>query len=269
MKKLFTVLLSVLLVLGLTACGGSSADSGESTETNDPLADALLTSGKIIVATSPDYPPFESLSASGELEGFEIEMIGQLVDVLNEQLGTSYEIEFKQMSFDTIISAVQAKQADIGLSAFSYTEERAQMVGFCNTHISTNQMIITRNDTGIASPEDFEAGMKVGAPESTTAYMIVSEYFPELEVVTPGDYTVIFQNLVAGNLDLVVADYAVGINYVNENDNLVMCEEPLLSETLSMIVNIDNTTLKDALNTALDTYLASEQYQALKDAWGM
>jgi len=265
MKKFIAIVISLMLVLSLAGCGSGS----KSASSDSPLAGALLTDGKIIIATSPDYPPFEYLDSNGTLQGFEIDMIAQLVDEFNKQNGTDLEIEFKQMSFDTIISAVQAGQVDLGMSAFSYTEERAQMVSFCTSHLTTKQMIITRNDTGIASAEDLVAGLKVGAPESTTAYTIVSEWFPDLEVVTPGDYTVIFQNLVAGNLDLVVADYAVGINYVNEYDNLVMCEEPLLEETLCLITGKDNTVLTDAFNKALDTYLASDEYKALCDTYGM
>ena len=263
MKKVIVLLISLMLIFSLAACGGGSksADNG--------FTGSLLTKDKIIIATSPDYPPFEYLDSDGSLKGFEIEMIDQLLGVINEQNKTKLGIEFKQMSFDTIISAVQAGQVDIGMSAFSYTEERAQMVNFCQSHLTTKQMIITRKDTGITSYEDFEAGMKVGAPESTTAYTIVTEYFPDLEVVTPGDYTVIFQNLVAGNLDLVVADYAVGINYVNEYDNLVMCEEPLLEETLCLINNKDKSAVTEAFDKALDVYLASDDYKALCEKYGM
>ncbi|MBR3297353.1 MAG: amino acid ABC transporter substrate-binding protein [Firmicutes bacterium] len=262
MKKVIVLLISLMLVFSLAACGGGkSSDSG--------FTGSLLTKDKIIIATSPDYPPFEYLDSDGSLKGFEIEMIAQLVDVINEQNKTNLGIEFKQMDFSTIISAVQAGQVDIGMSAFSYTEERAQMVNFCTSHLTTKQMIITRDDTGIASADDFKAGMKVGAPTGTTAYTIVSEWFPDLEVVNPGDYTVLFQNLLAGNLDLVVADYAVGINYVNEHDNFVMCEEPLLEETLCLINNKEKPVVTETVNKALDAYLASDTYKALCDKYGM
>ena len=261
MKKVLAILLTLMMVFALAACGSGSSDSG--------FAGSLLTKDKIIIATSPDYPPFEYLDADGSLKGFEIEMIDQLVDVINEQNKTDLDIEFKQMDFSTIISAVQAGQVDIGMSAFSYTEERAEMVNFCTSHLTTKQMVITRDDTGIASADDFQAGMKVGAPTGTTAYTIVSEWFPDLEVVNPGDYTVIFQNLLAGNLDLVVADYAVGINYVNEHDNLVMCEEPLLEETLCLINNKEKPVVTETVNKALEAYLASDEYKALCEAYGM
>ena len=55
MKKLFCVVISVLLLMTmLTACGSSKGAS----------LDKIQKAGKLTIATSPDFPPFESLDGN-------------------------------------------------------------------------------------------------------------------------------------------------------------------------------------------------------------
>ena len=267
MKKLLTVLFASLMVFCLAGCSGSNdaaTDAADATvEATNPLDDALLADGKIIIGTSPDYPPFETLSAAGELEGFEIDLMKEVVDILNEQNGTNYEIEFKQMDFSTIIGALQASQIDIGLSGFTYSPERDCI--FTTPHFGTKQVIVTREDTGITCADDL-IGKKVAAGEGTTGDMALIEIVDEGNVTYPGDYTVMYQALQAGQLDAVVSDEAVGDNYVAEM-GLVKCAEALVDEEMSFIIKTGNTVLADAVNKAVETFMATDGYNALVAKW--
>ena len=56
MKKIIAMLLAVLLVAcALSACGSTKGS---------PLA-KIEKAGKLTIATSPDFPPFESLNGDG------------------------------------------------------------------------------------------------------------------------------------------------------------------------------------------------------------
>ena len=94
--------LAGLMALSLTACGGGSAGTDGGKAQN------------IIIAISPDYPPFDDLTTDGELTGFDVEMGEWIFEWLNAN-GYNYTHEWKQLSFDTIISAIQADQVDLGL----------------------------------------------------------------------------------------------------------------------------------------------------------
>ncbi len=261
MKKLLSVCLLICLVLGLCAC----ASDPKPQESAGPLDDVLLTSGKIIVGTSPDYPPFESLNAAGEVEGFEVDLLNGVIKVLNEQNGSNYEVELKQMDFSTIISAMQANQIDVGMSGFTYNPERDCI--FATPHLVSKQVIVTREDTGIAGPDDL-VGKKVAAGTGTTGAAALAEVVGEENVLYPGDYTVMFQSLAAGQLDAVVADEAVGDNYVAEF-GLVKCAEALVDEEMSFIMKTGNTKLEEAFNKALEAFMATADYQKLLDDYGL
>ena len=89
MKKMMICCLTVLCVFGLFGCG--SKDEATTFES------ALLKEGSLIVGTSPDYPPFETLDANGELIGFDIDMMKELIDIINKQQKTNLTLEFKQV----------------------------------------------------------------------------------------------------------------------------------------------------------------------------
>ena len=260
MKKLLTIAITLCMFIGLCACSSKQEEVND-----DPFADALLTSGKIIVGTSPDYPPFESLNAQGEVEGFEVDLLNEVLKIFNEQNGTDYTVELKQMDFSTIISALQASQIDIGMSGFTYSPDRDCI--FATPHLVSKQVIVTREDTGINGPDDL-MGKKVASGTGTTGAEALAALIGEENVLYPGDYTVMFQSLAAGQLDAVVADEAVGDNYVKEF-GLKKCEKSLVDEEMSFIIKTGNTKLADAFNKAIETFMATPEYEALKDRYGL
>ncbi len=259
MKKLLTIAIALCFLFSLCGC-----DSSDDTE-DSPFKDALLTEGKIIVGTSPDYPPFESLNAQGEVEGFEVDLLNEVMKVFNEQNGTNYTVELKQMDFSTIISALQANQIDVGMSGFTYSADRDCI--FTTPHLISRQVIVTREDTGINGPDDL-AGKKVASGTGTTGAEALGELIGPENVLYPGDFTIMFQSLAAGQLDAVVADEAVGDNYVTEF-GLKKCEQSLIDEEMSFIIKTGNTVLADAFNKAIEAYIDTPAYQALKEAYGL
>ena len=73
--------------------------------------------GKLTIATSPDFPPFESLGDNNEVVGIEIDVL----NLICEQLGVTLEIN--QMDFDSVLPGVQAGKFDVGVSGISVTEK--------------------------------------------------------------------------------------------------------------------------------------------------
>ena len=115
-----------------SASGSSASASAASASASASSAAAateikLLTDGKLVIGTSPDYPPFENLE-NGEFVGLDME----IAKAIGEKLGL--EVEFKSLQFDAIIPAVAAGgQVDMGISGFTVDPDRAKEIDFSST----------------------------------------------------------------------------------------------------------------------------------------
>ena len=148
MKKIALILVIVMMMSLLTGCGAK--DSG--TEA----------ANKLVVATSPDFPPFESLQADGTVVGIEID----LLNIICEKLGKELVIE--QMNFDSVLPGVQAGKFDLGASGISVTEERQKNVLFTDPYCLAAQAIVVTADSPITCKADLE-GKTVSVQTGTTA----------------------------------------------------------------------------------------------------
>ena len=107
LTKLTALALALVMVLGLLAgCGSSNADSSTDNSGEDTAK------AKLVVATSPDFPPFESLEG-GEVVGIEVDIL----KLIAEKLGM--ELDIQQMDFDSVIPGVQAGKFDVGMSGIT------------------------------------------------------------------------------------------------------------------------------------------------------
>ena len=117
--------------------------------------------GKLVVATSPDFPPFESLDKAGNVIGWDIDV----AKALAEKLGV--ELEIQKMEFDAVLSSVAAGKVHIGMAGISNTAKRDESVDFSMNVFDSSQMIIVRADnTSINGPMDL-AGKTVAVQAGT------------------------------------------------------------------------------------------------------
>ena len=85
---------------------------------------------KIKVGISADFPPFEYYNENGELYGFDVD----LMNYIGERIG--FEIEFVNMSFDQLFSAVMGGEVACAISAIAITEERKNVIDYTVPYLS-------------------------------------------------------------------------------------------------------------------------------------
>ena len=247
MKKLFKGLLVAAMALTMTACGGGESGSNEQ---------------KLLIGISPDYAPYESLNTDGEMEGFDIDMTKELINIMNEN-GGNYTYEFKQMSFDTISTSLMAKQIDLGISGFTMHDDWDVL--WSNKYNDSKQVALVSEDSSIQTVKDLE-GQKIGAQLSATGEACAND-IKDAKVTTVTDVKVLVETLKSGGVDAVILDYAVAKNY-DSQDAYRMIDEALLEEENLIIANKDSQELMDDVNKALDEFIKSDKYTELKEKWG-
>ena len=242
-------LLAVLLIPSASAFG-SDGDFRSQLQKKDTL----------VIGTSPDYPPYESLE-NGKLVGFDIE----LFEAVGAALGL--KVEWSQMNFDNILVAVPAGQVDIGVSGFTYSEERAKNLLFNKVpYLKSGQVAFVRADSDIKSVNDFP-GRHFYAGLGTTGENALKE-IEGLKISNTMDYQIAFEMLGRGQLDGIVCDVAVGEGYVKAL-NLRAIAPPLVDEENFIITRLGNDLLAAAIDAELVKIMAGDFYKDLRAKFKM
>ena len=233
LKKIGSVLLVAACVFSLAACG-SKKDSGESEDGGK--------ADKLVMATNAEFPPYE-YHEGDEIVGIDAE----IAEAIAEELGMELEIE--DMAFDSIIPAVTAGKADIGVAGMTVTEDRKESVDFSEPYTTATQVVIVKEDSDIAGPDDL-VGKKVGVQLGTTGDI----YASDIEDATVEQYNKGFeavQALTQGKIDAVVIDGQPAKEFVKEAEGLKILDEAFTEEEYAIAIAKDNTELKDQINDAL------------------
>ena len=267
MKKFVALMLALVMVFALCACGGNGdtkdpADNEAkdySTMTLDELKAELKTvsDGKLTVATSPDFAPYEfyALNEKEEpvLAGFDM----ALAQLIADKLGL--ELEVIPMDFDGTISELGAKKVDISLAGYSPDPDREDLMNFSTIYYKGGQSFwCTKatadkfSDLASANKADFTIGAQVGSIQADLAH----ENTPDANVLEMSKVTDIIADMLAGKMDGAFIETAVGETYAkNYPDLQKVCDVPYDQEGSVVGVNKDNAVLLAAINLIVEEAL--------------
>lgn len=241
-------------LLALVGCGSSSSTTAETTAAASSAADGdlgLLTEGKLTVASSPDFPPFESLDDAGEYVGYEVELIKAVAEKLD------LEVEFVNLQFDAILPAIVAGgKADCGLSGFTITPEREKEVNFTESYYTDDLCVITMKSNADITADNYDEklnaeGVIIACQTGTTGETYAQENYPKATVSGFGNANDTFAALQAGQATAIVTNWAVGASMLDSYTDTQMIGEIATGENYGICINKDNTALLDAMNTAI------------------
>ena len=226
MKKMVKVI-AIVAVLVMAVCIFAGCSSNKS------AVEKIKKAGKLTVLTEPGFAPFEYIDADGNIAGVDVEISKKVA----EKLGV--EAEIVAMSFDGIISAVQAGKGDLGAAGITATEERAKQVAFSANYVDTGiYIIVPEGSEKVTGPDSIAEGVAVGVQLGTTSDLFVSDTGAEV-----GRYTTVADAVVAlqsGKVDAVVADELPAQDAVANNPGLVVIDEPLTVEQYAIAVAQEN-----------------------------
>ena len=259
MKKLFCAALAAAMLMATMSGCGSSQNRLEK----------ILESGKLVLATSPDFAPleFEDLS-SGEAQyvGSDIE----LAKYIAEKLGV--ELEISAMDFSAVQAAIPSGQADIAISGFAKTEERAQ-----NMELSTpfnitedgGQTVLVAKGEGAnyTAAEDF-SGLQIGAQNGSLQYNLVSEQLPDdVEIVPVGSLNDGVLMLETGKIDALASDLSNAELLLESHDGIETTDFMFeySSEGNVAAVKKGETELIEAVNEIIEEVNELGLYDQWKD----
>jgi len=225
---------------------------------------------KIRIGVEGAYPPFSSLTADGELVGFDID----IANALCAEMGVKYTLV--QQDWDGMIPALRARKYDIIIASMAITEARKKQVAFTDKYYQVPAKFVRKKDSGIEISKAGLKGKVVGVQRATTHdNFITGEFGSGVEIKRYATQDEAYLDAVAGRLDLLLADSVplqdgfldtdlgkdwefVGPGYTNVK---------YYGEGAGIAVAKKNQDLVDKLNKAIEAIRANGTYKKINDKY--
>ncbi|KRN78390.1 polar amino acid ABC transporter inner membrane subunit [Fructilactobacillus lindneri DSM 20690 = JCM 11027] len=152
-----------MLLVVVALCVGSIASRPAHAE--DQSLNRVKQKGTLVVAISPDYPPYEfQVNQNGK-------QVDQGIDVdLAKQMAKDLHVKpvFKNMSFDSVLVAVQTGKADMAIGGINPTPARRQNADFSKIYYNGGQdFLVNKKDAGKIKDKNSLKGQKLGVQSGT------------------------------------------------------------------------------------------------------
>lgn len=133
MKKIIAMLLAILMLVGLTACGSKS-----DAKTDSDVA-YVKEKGTLVVGIT-DFAPMDYQDENGNWIGFDADM----AKAFAESLGVT--AEFIEINWDTKESELSAKAIDVVWNGMTLTDGVRKAMGTSNAYCSNGQVVVVKAD---------------------------------------------------------------------------------------------------------------------------
>ncbi|RKM57436.1 amino acid ABC transporter substrate-binding protein [Butyrivibrio sp. X503] len=257
------------MAFGLAACGASKESAQNTTATQegaDTAADAdakeeikTVTPGKLTVATSPDFAPYEfyAIGEDGtpELAGFDIALAGYIADYLG------LELEIVPVDFDGVLMEVQTKSVDIGISGLSPDPKREAIMDFSELYYVGGQSFVTsvdKKDKFKNLDDTNSSNLEIGAQTGSIQVDLAKTYSSSADIIQLSKVTDIVAEIIAGKLDGAYIETPVAESYAKNYPELyIALDVPYEgAEGAAVGVSKGNEALLKGVNEAISKALA-------------
>ncbi|MDO5036745.1 MAG: transporter substrate-binding domain-containing protein [Tissierellia bacterium] len=234
MKKILALCLIMLMALGLVACGGENNAPAEEADgqaaeeevaqevAGENVLEKVKASGKLVVGTSADYPPYEfhaMIDGEDKIVGFDMDIAGEIA----KDLGV--ELEIVDMDFDAILSAASTGVVDLGIAGINPDPTRDESVDFSDIYFQSEYTFLTtkENVENFKSLEDL-TGLAIGVQMGSVQEELANEAVKDANVVALAKVTELVMQLQTGMIDGIILEVPVAQSYMSQNEGLALAE---------------------------------------------
>lgn len=225
---------------------------------------------EIRIGVEGAYPPFSSITSSGQLVGFDIDIAIELCKTIGAQCSLIPQ------DWDGIIPALLARKYDAIIASMSITEERKKKVAFSNKYYNTPARFARKKGSGIEISTAGLAGKTVGVQRATIHdNFITGEFGEKVNIKRYGTQEEAYLDALSGRIDLLLAD-AVAMD-----DGFLATEQgadfefvgpsysdpKYFGEGSGIAVRKGDTDLAAKFNEAISTIRANGKYKAINDKY--
>ena len=271
MKKVFALILAVVMILSLTACGSSGGG-----EEKDRLA-KIKEAGKITLVTEPYFAPMEFIdpnkTGDDQFQGVDIE----IAKYIAEKLGV--ELEIVALDFTPLLVAMADGKYDMAISAIAYSPARAEAMNLSDVYMITGGgygFICRSEDVGkynsIASLEGATVITQSGSVQEFLYNDQIKDAVKVKEFKLVDNMTTAYLAVSEGKADVCVCSTESAQLYADANGGLAVPEfrltvDPNMNGTVVALGPDDTDSLKAFINECIAELKADDQITKWNDEY--
>lgn len=251
MKKIVALLLAVMMVFALCACGGGDSKTDEKT---------------LVVGIDPEYPPYSCIGEDGEYTGFDIEVAQAACDLLG------WKMKVFPVNWDNKLTQLDAMECDCiwsGMTILDSMKEAGYVIS--DPYYDNTQVLLVKEDSSIKSSADLK-GKTVAVQLGTSGESLLNGDLADLkatfgDLVTCNSFVSAFTELGGGSVDAVFVDYPVAAAYVAKNEGFRIVNENLGAEQYGIAFRSGDQELCDQIEAAVEQLVDNGTYQKIAEKY--
>lgn len=250
MKKLIAVLLSaVMLISVFTACAKNEKTAGQE---------------EFVVGFDAEFPPMGFMAEDGSYTGFDL----ALAEEVANRLGMKFVAQ--PIAWDAKDTELESGNIDCIWNGFTMTG-REDSYTWSEPYMKNAQVVVVRNDSGIASLDDL-AGKIVCVQKDSSGLAAVEENadFKDslADLVQVDSYLNAIMELESGAVDAIVMDEIVARYELSNSDApLMVLDISLAEEEYGVGFLLGNTELRDKVQATLEEMAADGTLAKISNEW--
>lgn len=231
-----------------------------------PVLHRIVKTGVLRVGMSGDQAPLNVKSRSGELIGFEVDLIRMMA----QSMGVTVEYVIKP--FPELLPALKEGDVDIVMSGMSITAERSLEAVFVGPYMMSGKSLLTKNHAlaEVSRTEDInQQNLTIAALRNSTSQAFAQKRLPLAKLVTVENYDEGVRMINKGEVDALVADMPACalavLRYPDEN--LATLSAPFTVEPVGIAVRASELSLQSLLHNYIQAYNESGLIEMLRVQW--
>ena len=250
------------------SAGNSAAPSAAPASAGEDALTRIRQSGRLVVGTAADYPPFEFLNDQFAVDGFDIALAQRIADDLG------VELQLRDIAFAGLPDALALGQIDLALAAISMTAERASDVAFSMPYFVTEEAFLARSDFTLAGPlasadlQDVRIGVEEGTlfVDYLTKLLVDTGRLPARSLIRYTDLDLAIADLAGERLELVLMGAPTAKTYVQQG-KVAVVEQGSFPQRYAVALAPGQTLLQEQVDATLNAMRNDGSLAALAEQY--
>jgi polar amino acid transport system substrate-binding protein len=159
----------------------------------------ILKNGTVRIGVPLDVPPFGSVNAQRQAEGFDIDLANMVAK------GLGVKVELVQLTAANRIPFLLTDKVDIVISVMGLTPERAKQIMFTAPYADTSLAVYGAKSQNVKSADQL-GSLRVAAAKGTTQDLGLSAMNPKATIMRTEDDATAAQAYITGQADMIATN---------------------------------------------------------------